>query len=168
VLNFDFLKDRDAFKARKLLVFTGPIDEFFNFELGRLAYRAQRRTTTYQADRDWVQPCGQVNNPVEGEHIRDIEWKHMMRPDFSRNIRGTVLTREVPYTPSNPENYEYPFPDDRNEDLFEQYKMMAREEADRTLICGRLGEFRYYDMDHAIGRAMTLVKKILEPNCEVA
>jgi UDP-galactopyranose mutase len=161
MLGFDFLKDRDAFKARKQLIFTGPIDEFFNFELGKLAYRGQKRATTYVPDVDWKQPCGQLNSPRDGDHIRDIEWKHMMRPDYAARIRGTVLTREVPWTPNSPEHYEYPFPDDKNQELFEQYQMLANEEAEKVLICGRLGEYRYYDMDHAIGRAMTLVKKVL-------
>jgi UDP-galactopyranose mutase len=160
VLNFDYLQDRGAFKACKKLIFTGPIDEFFNFELGKLAYRGQKRLHTYHAEVDWKQPCGQVNSPLDGDHIRDIEWKHMMRPDYAARIRGTVLTRETPWTPDSPEHYEYPFPDDRNQDLFEQYQMMAREEED-VLICGRLGEYRYYDMDHAIGRAATLVKHLL-------
>jgi UDP-galactopyranose mutase len=161
VLNFDYLKDRTAFKARKRLIFTGPIDEFFNFELGKLAYRGQKRATTHLEDVDWKQPCGQINSPLDGDHIRDIEWKHMMRPDYAARIRGTVLTREVPWTPDSPEHYEYPFPDDKNQDLYEQYQMMSKEEED-VLICGRLGEYRYYDMDHAIGRAMTLVKHLLE------
>ena len=160
VLNFDYLKDRKGFKWRKKLIFTGPIDEYFNFELGRLAYRGQKRTHTYVPDKDWVQPCGQVNSPLEGEHIRDIEWKHMMRPDHASRIRGTVTTREVPWSPDSPEYYEYPFPDDKNQYLFKQYQMMSKEEQN-VLICGRLGEYRYYDMDHAIGRAMTLAKKII-------
>jgi UDP-galactopyranose mutase len=160
VLNFDYLKDRDTFKARKKLIFTGPIDEYFGFELGKLAYRGQKRSTSYVADVDWKQPCGQVNRPSDEEQIRDIEWKHMLRPDYAARIRGTVLTREVPWTPDSPEHYEYPFPDDKNQELFEQYQMMAKECAGDVLICGRLGEYRYYDMDHAIGRAMTLVKHL--------
>jgi UDP-galactopyranose mutase len=67
----------------------------------------------------------------------------------------------VPWTPDSPEDYEYPFPDDKNQALLEQYQTLARHEARDVLICGRLGEYRYYDMDHAIGRAMTLVKHLL-------
>jgi UDP-galactopyranose mutase len=160
VLNFDFLQDRTAFRARKLLVFTGPIDEFFDFEIGKLVYRGQKRTHTYLAETDWKQPCAQLNSPMEGEHIRDIEWKHIMRQDYAAKIQGTVLTREVPWSPESPEEYEYPFPDDQNEARYKEYRAMAGFEKD-VLICGRLGEYRYYDMDHAIGRAMTLSKRLL-------
>ncbi|HTU91472.1 MAG TPA: UDP-galactopyranose mutase [Gemmataceae bacterium] len=159
VLNFDYLKDREAFKARKKLIFTGPIDEYFDFELGRLHYRGQKRQLTYIAETDWAQPCGQVNSPCEGEHIRDVEWKHMMEPQCAARIRGTLITRETPWSPPSPEHYEYPFPDDRNQDLYEQYRMMAKEYPE-LLICGRLGEYRYYDMDHAIGRALTISKRL--------
>jgi len=163
VTNFDYLKDRRLFKPRKLLVFTGPIDEYFGFELGRLAYRGQRRTQTYHGDADWLQPCAQVNEPGEPAHIRDVEWKHLMHPDYAGRIRGTLLTRETPWSPDSPEHYEYPFPDEQNQKLYEQYRAMAAHEPE-VLICGRLGEYRYYDMDHAIARAMTLTKGILGGN----
>lgn len=163
LLNCDYLQDREAFKTRKLTIFTGPIDEYFQFSLGKLDYRGQKRVHTYHADQDWLQPCGQVNNPGDDPHIRDIEWKHLMRPDYAGRIRGTLLTRETPYSPQSPEDYEYPFPDDRNRRLFEAYQGLARREFG-VLICGRLGEYRYYDMDHAIARATTLAKRILTPS----
>lgn len=153
--------------AVKLLVFTGPIDEYFGFELGNLAYRGQRRRHTYHADAEWLQPCAQVNEPGEPAHIRDVEWKHLMRPDYAGRIRGTLLTRETPWSPDGPEHYEYPLPDERNQKLYEQYRAMAAKERP-VLICGRLGEYRYYDMDHAIGQAMTLAKAILSKDFTTA
>ncbi|HZZ77584.1 MAG TPA: UDP-galactopyranose mutase [Gemmataceae bacterium] len=161
-LDFDYLSRRHEVHARKLLVFTGPIDEFFDFDLGRLAYRGQRRSHRYLADVDFAQPCGQVNNPMHcnGAHIRTLEWKHMMQPAQTKKIRGTVLTTETPFTPTDPGDYEYPFPDRANADLAEAYRFRAGL-LDSVLICGRLGEYRYYDMDQAIGRAMALADKIL-------
>lgn len=161
MLNFDYLKDRDAFRARKSVIFTGPIDEYFAFELGRLAYRGQQREHSYLPDVEWSLPCGQVNNPGEAPHIRDIEWKYMMDREYAQRIRGTVVTRETPWSPSNPEAYEYPFPDETNRQLFQQYRAMAASHSD-VLICGRLGDYQYYDMDHAIGRAMTVARKLLK------
>jgi len=160
VLNFDYLAHREEFRARKRLIFTGPIDEFFDFELGRLSYRGQQRETTFRKDVDWMLPSGQANNPGEGDHIRDIEWKHLMRSSDADRVRGTVLTRETPWSPLNPEHYEYPFPDEVNQKMYQAYRAIAEDEP-RTLICGRLGEYRYYDMDHAIGRAMKLAHKLL-------
>jgi UDP-galactopyranose mutase len=163
VLNVDYLRDRNAYRARRMLVFTGPIDEFFGYDMGRLQYRGQQRRHTYQPDVDgFVQPCGQVNNPTHagGPHIRTLEWKHMMRPDYAARIRGTVLTTETPYAPQDPQEYEYPFPDDANAALYRKYRERA-EGLKKVLVCGRLGEYRYYDMDQAIARAMMLGEKLL-------
>jgi UDP-galactopyranose mutase len=161
VLNFDYLEDRQAFRAGKLTVVTGPIDEYFNFELGKLAYRSQQRRHTYLPDVDWAQPCAQINNPGEGSHIRDIEWKHIMRPDMASRIHGTVITRETPGTPSRPEHYEYPMPNPQNRELYQQYRQMAQNEPG-VIFAGRLGEYCYYDMDQAIERALTIAREIAE------
>jgi UDP-galactopyranose mutase len=160
-LNCDYLENRHEFKHRKILIFTGPIDEYFGYKFGKLTYRGQRRETTHVTDVDWRLSCGVVNNPGDGDHVRDIEWKHMMRPDYADQIRGTVLTRETPYSPENPDNYEYPFPDETNQTLYRRYRELAEVESG-LLLCGRLGEYRYYDMDHAIARAMELSDEILQ------
>lgn len=159
-LNVDYLSNREEFRPNRLLIFTGPIDEYFGFALGKLAYRGQQRSITYHAEHDYLQPSAQVNNPGPGSHIRDIEWKHLMPAEQAASLRGTVITREVPCTPRSPHEYEYPFPDADNRRLYEQYRALARSEP-QVLICGRLGEYRYYDMDHAIGRAMKLAQHIL-------
>ena len=162
-LNVDFLKNREAFQARRLLVFTGPIDEFFGFRLGKLQYRGQVRSHRFLPDVDYVHPWAQVNNPQvhNGPHIRTLEWKHMLPAEIAKQISGTLLTTEETITPSLPDHYEYPFPDKENRALFKQYEKLAAEETD-ALICGRLGEYRYYDMDQAISRARMLAAKILQ------
>lgn len=161
LLNVDYLKLRNEFKYSKKLIFTGPIDTFFDYKFGKLKYRGQKRETKYLPDMDWFQECGQVNNPQiqNGPHIRTIEWKHIMPIDFSSKIKGTVITTETPFTPSRSEDYEYPFPDLQNSILFKKYKAEANKLKD-TIICGRLGEYKYYDMDQAIGRAFKLVNQI--------
>lgn len=162
VLNCDYLAMRALFKARQLLVFTGAIDEFFSYDMGKLDYRAQSREHVFLPDVAYAQSCGQINNPNRecGTHIRTLEWKHMMPPDQSAPIRGTVITRESPYSPQNSDHYEYPFPDQRNQFLYEAYRARALRE-ERLMICGRLGEYRYFDMDQAIGRALRIARKIL-------
>lgn len=161
-LNFDYLQNRDQVKANKLLIFTGPVDEFFDFKFGKLKYRGQNRRIEYLPETDQVQPCIQVNysNP-DDPRIRTIEWKHLMPEEVKPTIKGTVLTHETPFTPQESGQYEYPFPDKENADLYQKYKAEAESLTD-TLICGRLGEYRYYDMDQAIGRAMSLTGKLLE------
>lgn len=162
IIERDYLRERDAFRFRKLLIFTGPIDEFFGFDGGRLKYRGQAREHEYRPDLEWAQPAVQVNNPdsANGPHIRTLEWKHLLPGDDARSVRGTVLTREVTVTPSDPNAYEYPFPDDANARLYREYRRRA-DALSNVMICGRLGEYRYYDMDQAIGRAMMLAGRIL-------
>ena len=144
-------------------MFTGPIDEYFGFNLGKLKYRGQSREYEYRTGTDWAQPCVQVNNPdpANGPHIRTIEWKHLMVPEESKTIGGTLLTRETTVTPDDPNAYEYPFPDEKNAILFKAYAAKALL-IPNLLICGRLGEYCYYDMDQAIGRAQVLAQRLLE------
>jgi UDP-galactopyranose mutase len=167
-LGFDYLKRRDEVKADKLTVFTGPIDAYFGYELGKLKYRGQKREHRYEesAPGGFAQPCGQVNTPMhdQGPAIRTLEWKHMMPPPEvspdAHAITGTVLTTETPYTPTEIGGYEYPFPDAPNAELYQRYRAKA-DNLPGVLICGRLGEYRYFDMDQAIGRAMLLAERIL-------
>lgn len=162
-LETDYLRERDAFKHRKKLVFTGPIDEFFGFDDGRLVYRGQQRRHQYLPDVPRHQPCGQVNypDPAAGPHIRRLEWKHMLPADEAAACQGTVLTDEITITPTDPNHFEYPFPDQHNAALYQRYRQRAEALTD-VQICGRLGEYRYYDMDQAIARAMLLARQIMD------
>jgi len=161
-LGCDYLKNRDRFQPEVSLVFTGPIDEFFEFDQGRLLYRGQRREHEYLPDVDRAQPCGQVNNPDphNGPHIRTLEWRHMLPESEARASRGTLLTREYPIWPSCPDEFEYPFPDAANQRKYRRYAERA-DQIPNLLVCGRLGEYRYYDMDQAIARATVLTSRLL-------
>lgn len=160
-LDFDYLKNRDKVVANKLLVFTGPVDEFFSYKYGKLKYRGQQRAVEHLPETGEYQPYIQVNYPnAEDPRIRTIEWKHLMHEDDKKHVKGTLLTHETPFTPETPHQYEYPFPDKSNKTLYEKYKQDA-EALENVLICGRLGEYRYYDMDQAIGRAMNFASEIL-------
>jgi UDP-galactopyranose mutase len=162
VTHTDYLTQRDAWQFRQRLIFTGAIDEFFGYSLGRLKYRSQRRTHSYYPHRDHVLPCGQINTPDETlpDHVRLLEWKYMMEPWLADRLVGTIVTAEAPFTAEAPDTYEYPFPDDINRQLFARYAKMAHALPNVT-ICGRLGEYRYYDMDQAIGRAMKIATDLL-------
>jgi UDP-galactopyranose mutase len=163
ILGCDYLQHRAEFSARRMVIYTGPIDEYFDYDLGRLVYRSQQRTHLYLPDVTFALPCGQVNNPdlANGPHIRTLEWKHMMPPETASTLRGTVLTRETPLTPTDPSRYEYPFADEQNMALYRRYRQRA-DVISGLLICGRLGEYRYYDMDQVIGRAMLLAHRLLD------
>lgn len=162
VLNCNYLEHRETFTFGRKLIYTGPIDEYFGFDQGRLSYRGQKRSHSYLPDVEFHQGCCQVNNPDPdaGPHIRTLEWKHLMPPEFAKRIQGTVLTREVTVSPDDPNDYEYPFPDRTNDLLYQQYRERAK--ALRNVVfCGRLGEYRYYDMDQAIERALHIADELL-------
>lgn len=165
LLNFDYIEQKWDIRARKLLIFTGPIDSYFDYQYGRLQYRGQQRHHTFLPDVNWKYPSGAVNNPMHsgGSHIRTLEWKHWMLKEWAERIPGTLLTTETPFTPTNPNEFEYPFPDEANARLYEKYRRQA-DSLSNVLICGRLGEYRYYDMDQAIGRAIMLSQRILNPS----
>ena len=157
----DYLQERDQFRARKLLVITGSLDEFFGFDEGRLHYRGQRRQLVFHPERSLFQPCLQVNHPgaEESAALRTIEWKYLHPPEKRRQLAGTVVTHEFPFSPNEPDKFEYPFPDSRNRALYRRYRNRAAR-IPKLLICVRLGDYRYYDMDHALGRALHLADQI--------
>ena len=163
ILNLDYLRNREMFDVKKMVIFTGPIDEFFNFEYGKLEYRGQRRFHSYIEDTEFYQPCGQVNYPLQehGEHVRILEWKHMLPAEYLHKIKGTVITKEIPFSPADSNEYEYPFPDSKNQFIYKKYEQKALINS-KLLVCGRLGEYKYYDMDQAIARAKCIVNKIVE------
>jgi UDP-galactopyranose mutase len=155
LFNVDYLLRRPEILCRKLLFFSGSLDEFYTFRFGALRYRGQRRKHTYYPAITSLLPCAQINNPEPqaGPHIRTIEWKHMLPQQIRRTIPGTVITTETPYTPASPDEYEYPFPDAFSAHLHKRY--LAQASADSILVpCGRLGMYRYYDMDQAIAAAI--------------
>jgi len=169
IVGCDYLKHRQSISHGKKLIFTGPIDEFFGFKLGKLKYRAQKRIHEYLPDKAEFQPVGQVNNPSleNGEFVRTLEWRHMTPAREIPSCVGTVITREYPYTPEDSGEYEYPFPDLANRRLYATYRARAAALRD-TVICGRLGEYRYFDMDQAIARALLLSKQLLREGDEAA
>lgn len=159
--NVDYLQHRRDFSPKKMLVFTGPVDAFFDFRFGPLQYRGQQRREIWVPGIDWFQPGIQVNEPDPAvNHVRTLEWKHLLPPEASAGIHGTLLTRETPFTPEDPDHFEYPFPDQHNQMRYRKYRNLARA-LPNTLICGRLGEYRYLDMDQAIARAMHLAAQLL-------
>lgn len=166
--NVDYLRRRAEFQARKILIYTGPIDEYFGFRFGRLQYRAQQRQHRYLPDvAGLAQQTVQINNPTHagGPHIRTIEWKHLLPPRERSGVRGTVLTTETPFAPRDPNDFEYPFPDESNSRLYARYRKHAQT-LPHVMICGRLGEYTYYDMDQAMARALVLAQRLLVQQSE--
>lgn len=161
-LNTDFLADKKNLSAiTDKIVYTGAIDGYFDYSLGELEYRSLRfetedlQTENYQGNA--------VVNYTEYEipYTRIIEHKH-----FEFGCQGgertdhTVITREYPAVWKRGDEPYYPMNDEKNNALYEQYKAIAEKEKN-VIFGGRLGEYKYYDMDKVIEAALNVVKKEL-------
>jgi UDP-galactopyranose mutase len=133
------------------LVFTGPIDEFFDHRFGALPYRSLRfRHETL--DQAQFQPVGTVNFPDEATpYTRVTEYKHLTGQSHAR----TSVTFEYPAAEGDPY---YPIPRAENQALFKQYEALAAGRPDVTFI-GRLATYRYYNMDQVTGQALATWRK---------
>ena len=132
------------------LVYTGMIDEFYDYRLGELEYRSLRFETEYLPDTDNYQGNAVVNyTEREIPYTRIIEHKHFT---FGTG-EGTYVTREYPADFHKGDEPYYPVNDDRNNELYEAYRALAAED-ERVIFGGRLGMYRYLDMDKAIRAAL--------------
>ena len=149
--NTDYLENREYFDSlADKVVFTGPIDAFFGYRLGKLQYRTVRFETEV-LDTDNYQGVAVVNyTDRETPYTRIIEHKHF---EFGTQDK-TVISREYPSEWTEGMEPYYPVNDARNQALYEQYRALAEEEAGKVIFGGRLGEYKYYDMDKVIEAAM--------------
>lgn len=148
-LNYDFLKHRNDIEYDRL-VFTGPIDAFFDYKLGYLEYRSLRFETDVLNTPDF-QSAAVVNYTDEiTPYTRIIEHKHF---EFGRQP-NTVITKEysLKWQPGN-EPY-YPINDEKNNALYLDYRKLA-DQNPNLIFGGRLGEYRYYNMDEVIEKALS-------------
>lgn len=135
------------------LVYTGPIDAFYDFTFGKLPYRSLRFEHEHLAQQEWYQSVGTVNYPNDHDYTRITEFKHLT----AQNASSTSIVREYPTDQGDPY---YPIPCDENEMLFKKYQELAMKEEHVTFV-GRLAEYRYYNMDQVVGAALNAVDKIL-------
>ena len=135
------------------LLYTGMIDEYYHYRLGTLEYRSLRFETEELPEEDNYQGNAVVNyTEREVPYTRIIEHKHF---EFQTG-EGTVITREYPATWKKGDEPYYPINDEKNGALYAQYAELAKKEAN-VLFGGRLGQYKYYDMDKVIRRALDMV-----------
>ena len=139
------------------LLYTGMIDEYYHYRLGTLEYRSLRFETEELPEEDNYQGNAVVNyTEREVPYTRIIEHKHF---EFQTG-EGTVITREYPATWKKGDEPYYPINDEKNGALYAQYAELAKKEAN-VLFGGRLGQYKYYDMDKVIQSALDMVKEEL-------
>lgn len=156
VLDHDYLKQRNAFSYRKLL-YTGPIDAFFDYCFGALEYRSLRFETELLNRKDFQGVAVMNYTDRETPFTRIIEHKHFV----SGTQDNTVITREYPKEWKPGEEAYYPINDERNDALYKKYQELAGQDPD-VIFGGRLGEYRYYDMDKVIEKALSAAQEELK------
>ena len=149
---FSFIENNDI--EYDTLVYTGRLDAFYNFKYGKLSYRSLRFETEV-LDIDNFQGNAVVNyTDYDLPYTRIIEHKHF---EFG-NQRKTVISREYPANWEEGMEPYYPINDQENEQLAEKYRQLASKEQ-QVIFGGRLGEYRYYNMDQVIASALQTAEK---------
>lgn len=155
-LETDYLENKESFNAlAEKVIYTGPIDAYFNYELGTLDYRS----LTFENERleqENYQGNAVVNyTEREVPYTRIIEHKHF----DPVNVSHTVITKEYPKDWKLGDEPYYPVNDSKNMDLFKSYREKAKQE-ENVIFGGRLAEYKYYDMHQVIRSALNFVKDI--------
>ena len=162
-LGADYLKDREMYDAMaRKVVYTGPIDAFYNYSEGTLAYRSVRFETEV-LDMPNFQGNAAVNyTDRETPWTRIIEHKWF---EFGRDAQGnelpkTVISREYSSEWKPGDEPYYPVNDEKNGAIYEAYRQKTLEQ-DKVIFGGRLGEYKYYDMDRVIEAALHKAKEVI-------
>jgi len=139
------------------LIFTGPIDEFFNQVHGKLPYRSLKFKLIHVAQEQF-QTVATVNYPNEYAYTRITEFKHLT----GQQAYGSTYAEEYPQPYLEGKNIPYyPIPKDENRTLYKKYEIEAEPLKKQVLFAGRLGDYQYYNMDHAVARALSLFEKVI-------
>jgi UDP-galactopyranose mutase len=134
------------------IIYTGPIDEYFDFRFGKLPYRSLR-FDHQTLDQEWVQAVAVVNYPDEQvPYTRVSEYKHLTGQQAPR----TTITYEYPSAEGDPY---YPIPRPENQALYKRYEALADATSGVTFV-GRLATYRYYNMDQIVGQALATFRRM--------
>ena len=152
-----FDKKGEYLKDYPKIVFTGMIDQFFDYQLGELQYRSLRFETEEKNVGNYQGNAVINYTDAETPYTRIIEHKHF---EFGKGDKDkTVITREYPADWHRGDEPYYPINNQRNNELYKQYAKLASEEANNVIFGGRLGQYRYYNMDQVLHAALTAVNK---------
>lgn len=162
-LGVDYLAEKEAYdKIADKVIYTGAIDAYFDFKLGALEYRSVRFETEL-LDKPNFQGNAAVNyTDAETPWTRIIEhkWFEFGKDDEGNEIPKTVISREYSSEWKPGDEPYYPVNDEKNGKLYAEYKKLAEAEP-KIVFGGRLGEYKYYDMDAVIASALDMCEKEL-------
>jgi len=152
LLNCDYRDIKEEIAYDKL-IFTGPVDEFFDYRYGKLPYRSLRfdfRTV----NQEWAQPVAVVNYPNEHLYTRVTEFKRLTGQEHPTK---STLVYEFPQSEGDPY---YPVPRPENAELYKRYQALAEATPDVHFV-GRLATYKYYNMDQVVGQALSVYARIM-------
>ncbi|MCD7803206.1 MAG: UDP-galactopyranose mutase [Clostridiales bacterium] len=162
-LNTDYLADKANLDAlADKVVYTGPIDAYFDYRLGYLEYRSVRFETEL-LDMPNFQGNAAVNytdRETPWTRIIEHKWFEFGKDENGNDLPKTVISREYSSEWKPGDEPYYPVNDERNGALYQQYKALADQES-KVLFGGRLGEYKYYDMDRVIESALDRAAEVL-------
>ena len=159
-LNEDYLADKAKWDAlAEKVIYTGPIDAYFNYKLGYLEYRSVRFETelldipNYQGNA----AVNYTDRETPWTRIIEHKWFEFGKDEAGNDLPKTVISREYSSEWKPGDEPYYPVNDERNSALYASYKALADKE-DKVIFGGRLGEYKYYDMDQVIAAALERVE----------
>jgi len=152
VLGVDYREIADRARFRHV-VFTGPIDAYFDYRFGKLPYRSLRfEFETHDVER--YQAAGCINEPSEDvPYLRTTEYKHLTGQRHAK----TIVSREYPSDEGDPY---YPVPAPESREQYRKYALLAQRTPGVTFV-GRLAEYRYYNMDQAVASALRAAESLV-------
>lgn len=155
-LDTDFFDDKATYLEEfPRVVYTGMIDQFFDYKFGELEYRSLRFESEVLPT-DNAQGNAVINyTDAETPYTRVMEWRHF---DQKGDDNVSILTREYPQVWDRSKEAYYPVNDEKNSTLFKQYRSEAKQ-LDKVIMGGRLGNYQYYDMDQVFNAALGAVEK---------
>nr|MCR5293748.1 UDP-galactopyranose mutase [Lachnospiraceae bacterium] len=162
-LNEDYLADKKTFdEMADKVIYTGPIDAYFGYRLGSLEYRSVRFETELLNIPNFQGNAAVNYTDRETPWTRIIEhkWFEFGKDDQGREIPSTVISREYSSEWKPGDEPYYPVNDEKNSALYAAYRKLADQE-EKVIFGGRLGEYKYYDMDQVIASALDMSRKEL-------
>jgi UDP-galactopyranose mutase len=156
MLNTDYKEIVDVIPY-KTMIYTGPIDSYFNYCYGRLPYRSiEFRFETHEAE--FFQSTGTINYPNEHPYTRITEFKYLT----GQKHHKTSIVYEYPQAEGDPY---YPIPRPENAEIYKKYQSLANTMTN-TYFTGRLATYRYYNMDQVVAQSLSLFEKITQAQSE--
>ena len=157
MLNTDYREIADVLPYKNL-IYTGPIDEYFNYCYGRLPYRSiEFKFETL--DMEKFQCTGTINYPNDYAYTRITEFKYLT----GQQHKKTTIVYEYPQAEGDPY---YPIPRQENAEIYKKYEALAANMTN-TYFTGRLATYKYYNMDQVVAQSLTLFKKLMQKPIEV-